>query len=358
MFPTDNKSMNNRLLKILSMLILMLVTSINVRAEELKLIKNLEGYWQFSIGDNLKWATIDFNDTDWDHIYAPKTWESQGYEGYNGYAWYRKTFKLSELDTSKTIILRLGKIDDVSQIFINGKEIGQNGNFHPNYKTAYDEEVKYRIPSNLLKENSYNVIAVRVYDSYYNGGIYSGPLGFYYDITNDLLEINLAGEWYFALSKPSNNINPKLSELDWTTIKVPGYWESQGFKGYDGYAVYSKKVYIPSDLAKEELVLVLGKIDDYDYAYFNGKLIGKVFDLKKEGAYYGKGNEYSALRGYRIPKELIKPDDTNTIIVKVYDYFKDGGIYEGPIGIMTYENFKYLKQKYYKNISIWDYIFD
>ena len=88
-------------------------------------------------------------------------------------------------------------------------------------------------------------------------------------------------------------------------------------------------------------------------------MIGKVFDLKSEGAYNGKGNEYQALRGYKIPRKLIKVNESNTIIVKVYDYFQNGGIYEGPIGIMTNENFQDLKRKHYNNYtSIWDLIFD
>ena len=352
------KKMNYILFKPFILLVILLVSSILVKADELRLIKSLDGTWQFSVGDNPQWAEIGFNDKDWDNIYAPRDWESQGYEGYNGYAWYRKTFKLSNLDTNIPIILYLGKIDDVDQVFINGKKIGQSGEFHPDFNTAYDRERKYILPVGLLKANSYNVIAVRVYDTFRSGGINKGPLGIYYDVTDELLEINLAGNWRFALSEPSNNINPKLSELEWTNIKVPSRWEDEGFDNYDGYAVYSKKFYLSSELAEKELVLVLGKIDDYDYAYFNGKLIGKVFDLKKEGAYYGRGNEYTALRGYKIPKKLIKSNDTNSIIVKVYDYYKDGGIYEGPVGIMTYENFKYFKKKYYKTHAIWNLIFE
>jgi len=331
------------------------------KPQELERFKNLEGEWRFSIGDMPEWAAKDFNDNDWDIISAPNNWESQGYDGYNGFAWYRKSFFIGELNDNLPIILCLGRIDDVDEVYINGKKIGGSGAFFPDYKTAYQEERKYIIPEEIINQNAENVIAIRVYDMYLTGGIMQGPLGFYYDITNSLLEINLSGTWRFALSEPSDNINPKLSDLKWGNITVPGYWEQQGFDNYDGYAVYYKKVIISDELAKKDLVLVLGKIDDYDYVYFNGKLIGSIVDLKDEGAYFGKGNEYTALRGYRIPGELINAGNENTIIVKVYDYFKDGGIYEGPIGIMTSEKFNILRKKYYnhKNINtIWDLIFN
>lgn len=329
-------------------------------SQELELFKDLSGKWKFTVGDNIAWSGIDVNDQDWDLINVPQPWELQGYNGYNGFAWYRKSFKISDIDSDLPIILQIGQIDDVDEVFLNGKKIGQTGKFYPDFETAYSMERKYKIPKGLLKVDSENVVAVRVYDTYYNGGITNGSIGLYYDITSKLLEINLEGTWRFAKSIPHDNINPKLADLKWSNIDVPGYWESQGFDNYDGYGVYYKKVMIPEKLNNEDLYLVLGKIDDYDYVYFNGKLIGKVFDLKDEGSYRGKGNEYSVLRTYKIPKELIRFNKENTIIIKVYDYFKDGGIYQGPIGIVNYENYKYLKEKYNnsKGNTLWNFLFD
>ncbi len=342
------------LVKMLVIFLALLIFANELVAQELERFRGLQGYWQFSVGDNEEWLEVDFNDNDWDRLYVPGLWESQGYEEYNGFAWYRKTFKLSSFDLEKPIYLVLGKIDDVDEVFVNGEKIGQSGSFFPTFLTAYNTERIYSVPHSLLKRDNNNVIAVRVYDSHLNGGILAGDVGLYYDITNDLLEINLEGKWSFALSQPSNNINPKLSELEWTKINVPAKWEDEGFEEYDGYAVYMKTFVIPEKLAEDNLVLLLGRIDDYDYVYFNGRLIGTVFDLKKRGAYSSKGDEYQALRGYEIPKKYIMKNEKNTVIVKVYDYYKDGGIYEGPVGITTEEKFKYFERKYYRNITIWN----
>ncbi|PTB91967.1 hypothetical protein C9994_14700, partial [Marivirga lumbricoides] len=48
----------------------------------------------------------------------------------------------------------------------------------------------YRIPEGLLKENSENVIAVKVIDIGLDGGIYEGPLGIFEEA--DLVHIR---EW-------------------------------------------------------------------------------------------------------------------------------------------------------------------
>lgn len=57
-------------------------------------IKDLQGQWKFTVGDDKQWAAADFDDSQWDRIYVPSSWESQGYKGYNGYAWYRKDVRL------------------------------------------------------------------------------------------------------------------------------------------------------------------------------------------------------------------------------------------------------------------------
>src|SRR5664279_4895046 len=87
-----------------------------------------------------------------------------GYNDYNGYAWYRKSFKMNDIPLNTSIYLMLGRIDDADEVYLNGTEIGKSGKFPPDFKTAYDRVRKYIIPSDLLKENGENVISVKVYD--------------------------------------------------------------------------------------------------------------------------------------------------------------------------------------------------
>ena len=84
----------------------------------------------------------------------------------------------------------------------------------------------------------------------------------------------------------------------------------------------------------EDLVLLLGKIDDSDKTYFNGKLIGSSFE------------QFDKQRIYFISNDRFKVGVTNTLIIYVDDPQGAGGIYEGPIGIMKQADFtRYIRWK-------------
>src|SRR5512146_1066948 len=91
---------------------------------EWKQIVNLSGNWKFSVGDNFDWSSAGFNDDNWESIEVPSSWENQGFHGYDGYAWYRNTFTIPEKYKGSMIYLFLGYVDDVDQVFINGKQVG------------------------------------------------------------------------------------------------------------------------------------------------------------------------------------------------------------------------------------------
>jgi len=86
--------------------------------------------WKFNTGDNLEWAKPEFDDSAWIPIQAGMAWEDQGYKGYDGYAWYRVSFKLpAAFKTnvfSRILEFSFGRIDDCDQIFLSGDLLGQN----------------------------------------------------------------------------------------------------------------------------------------------------------------------------------------------------------------------------------------
>jgi hypothetical protein len=328
------------------------------RAEDLRKIVQLEGNWKFSIGDDQQWSNPKYKDSNWDNISVPSSWENMGYKDYNGYAWYRKTFKVERVSSEVLLYLVFGRIDDVDEVYINGKLLGRNGNFPPNYVSAYNQKRKYLVPHEYLNFSGENIIAVKVYDSYLEGGIVDGPAGIYLDEDNEFLDMAISGKWKFHLGDNKQWISPTFDDNNWVEINVPQLWENEGFENYDGYAWYRKEFILPTEFKNKELYLSLGRIDDYDYTYFNGVLIGSVFDLKKDGEYGRKGNEYRARRVYKIPANLLKFNVPNVISVRVYDGTMGGGIYEGPIGIMTEENYNKYQRKYYSSQTFWDYIIE
>jgi sialate O-acetylesterase len=316
----------------------------NTTSEE-KII-NLRGEWKFSIGDDLKWASPGFNDNLWEEITVPSSWEEQGFHGYNGYAWYRKSFELKIKEVQDRVLyLYLGYVDDVDETYLNGHLIGVTGSFPPGYETAYDGFRKYLIPQSYLNPAGNNVIAIRVYDEQLSGGIIKGDVGIYGFESNLVFDINLAGNWKFHIGDEMIWKEKKFNDSSWANLIVPSKWENQGFKEYDGYAWYRKTIQIPDALFDKNLFLLLGKIDDLDQTFINGQLIGSTGELENIPEDFIGRNEWNEKRSYLIPKNLKSSDGIYTIAIRVYDGFRDGGIYEGPIGIITREKYsEYLKQ--------------
>lgn len=313
-------------------------------AQNLEQVRNLEGYWKFEIGDNQEWSKAEFDDKSWEQIYVPATWEDEGFPGYDGYAWYRKEFTLHESEKGSAYFLYLGLIDDVDETYINGHFLGFQGTLPPEYQTAAHLERKYRIPLKYLNFNGKNVIAVRVYDDFQVGGIKRGKIGLYEEIDGFNCEIELAGKWKFIIGDNLKYKQPGFDDNNWDDIYVPSIWQTQGYKDIHGFAWYRNEFKINKDLSDERLILLLGKIDDLDETYLNGKLLGKTGRIRENPDNIQiDGNEWSQLRAYYIPPDYLKFNGSNVIAVRVYDGPMHGGIYEGPIGIVTRD--KYLKWK-------------
>lgn len=310
----------------------------------------LEGNWRFSIGDHEKWKEFDFDDSDWQSIRVPSSWESQGYNDYNGFAWYRKTIRF-DIPPQSDLIFKIGSIDDADEVYVNGRYVGHTGGMPPHTKTAYDKERSYTIPQSYWQKGE-NVIAIRVYDYYNNGGIMSGPVKLYSNVTNDLVAFNLSGNWKFAIHNQRGAERSDYNDANWSNIQVPSYWENADWHNYDGIAWYRKSFKLPDELKGQDLILLLGKIDDEDKTWFNGTRIGGVSpgNLRSSLArgLHGSYQSHTTLRAYKIPNSLINTTGENTIAVRVVDTGIDGGIYEGPIGIMTkvqFEKFKKMVRK-------------
>ncbi len=324
----------------------------NLRAEETRRLLNLRGDWKFKTGDKTEWADPKFDDSKWSEIYAPSAWEDEGYDGYDGYAWYRKHFTISENWLSKDLVLNLGTIDDVDEVYVNGQCIGSTGSFPPNYSTAYNIERRYSISPIILKSDGDNVIAVRVYDNGGAGGITNGRLGLYERRNVFHADLMLPYMWKFNTGDNLEWKEVKFDDSNWKTIHVPDYWEHQGYPDYDGYAWYRVKFNVPDKFQDDDLVFLVGKIDDFDETYLNGERIGGTGPMPTQPVHYTNSDEYRRLRTYTIPEGALRPGTENVLAVRVYDCWQGGGIYEGPIGIVTREHYTQHKWKI-KNFSNW-----
>jgi len=308
-------------------------------ASSLKTVVSLNGSWKFSIGDNPEWSKPDFNDADWDNIFAPDNWEDQGYMGYDGFAWYRKKIDIPSTPYNNSLYISLGNIDDVNEVYLNGKKIGELGLLPPKYETTYTSPVLYYIPEKFINFNGENTIAVRVYDDIADGGIINGKLCIGYDADQHLLNYDLSGNWKLTFHNYKDCRDIDYDDSQWYNVHVPACWESQGFNNYDGHAWYRKSFTMPNDLTDQKLYLILGKIDDKDRVFLNGEEIANYKDMFNTPFDCRYKGYWQMRRAYKIPKSLLKPGQKNVITILVYDGGGIGGIYEGPVGIMDSENY-------------------
>lgn len=133
--------------------------------------------WRLKHGDDPAWSDPAFNDKDWKRVRVPQTWEGTLGE-VDGFGWYRLKFDVppSALPAGP-LTLTIGAVDDVDATYLNGKKIGQTGEFPPSTGggATWTTMRRYFLPRDLLRAKD-NVLAVRVYDGGGGGGIWQGPV--------------------------------------------------------------------------------------------------------------------------------------------------------------------------------------
>ncbi|MEM8600283.1 MAG: beta galactosidase jelly roll domain-containing protein [Bacteroidota bacterium] len=302
-------------------------------------IVDLRGSWQFRLGDDLAWASGD-DDGAWESIFVPAAWEDEGFWGYDGFAWYRKTFRVTPTQVARTLFLHLGRVDDVDEVWINGHFIGSTGRMGPAYETGYHSLRVYRVPSEYLRTRGDNVVTVRVYDDELGGGIVEGQIGLYAARNAPEMEIDLAGAWRFQPGDDPRWSAPDWDDRGWQSLTVPGRWEQQGYWQLDGFAWY-RTTFTLKDWDGQGRMLVLGLVDDLDEAFVNGERVGGTGRIDRRNV---QGYEWQELRAYSIPPERLR-EGRNTVAVRVYDGFVDGGIHRGPVGVMRFEAFEQWREE-------------
>ena len=297
-------------------------------------VVDLRGKWLFSLGDNPDWSRSQFDDSAWTHVFVPARWEDEGFPGYDGFAWYRIHFSLDDRAFEHPLFLDVGRIDDVDEVFVNGRLVGATGRMPPFPETAYYAFRSYRVPAEYLNRGKDNVVAIRVYDEQLAGGILEGPVGLYEDTSGPVTSVDLTGLWDFTTGAHPDWRGEK--NLARAQVSVPARWESQGFADYDGLATYHTSFRVDPDDLNSELYLLLGKVDDLDATFINGVLVGSTGDMER---YRVRGDEWQIPRHYKIPPGLLRSDRPNDLTVVVFDGLRDGGIFEGPVGIVTASEF-------------------
>jgi len=115
------------------------------------------------------------------------------------------------------------------------------------------------------------------------------------------LDKGFAEKWY------SLDYNP----VEWMPFIAPGHWENQGLKDYDGVVWLRKEFYVPTQLAKRNLVVNLEILDQFDRTFFNGVEIGSI-------------NWPGGRRIYYVPGEIVK-EGKNLLAIRIENASGNGG---------------------------------
>jgi len=145
-------------------------------------------------------------------------------------------------------------------------------------------------------------------------------------------DLDLAGEWRFTTDRDQKLTADVVSGPDfdasaWRKIKVPGMWEQQfpDLGQYDGTAWYRTEFTL-AEAEQTPVTLSLAAIDDEDWTYLNGELIGHIGQDTNPDDYWSARREYTVSAG-----DL--REDRNILVVRVNDLRQGGGFAQGRIGI-------------------------
>lgn len=139
-------------------------------------------------------------------------------------------------------------------------------------------------------------------------------------------QFSLDGEWKFIQGDNKANAAATFNDADWQTVDGSTLWFDKkklaGAATTSNYIWLRKKVMIPSSLKKElaktgALALYLGKVQEEDDCYLNGRLIGSTTngDVK---------------RAYLLPEKEILWDKENTIALRILHWGYGSGIAAKP----------------------------
>ena len=117
----------------------------------------------------------------------------------------------------------------------------------------------------------------------------------------------------------------KIDESSWVPIPVPAYWGSVGYPDLIGVAWYRTQFNLSAAEAAQGITLGLGQVDDSDWSYVNGHLVGSV------------QKQWNLPRVYQVAPQFLHAG-SNTLAVRVDNLGAGGGIH-GP------DNELYLQMK-------------
>ena len=310
------------------------------------------------------YATLDFDDADWETINIGQAYEDQGYAGYDGWAAYRATFAVAA-DSVRPVLMAFGGLGAKDAfVYVNGHWAGR-------HYDQWDQPFILDISDHVVRDGE-NAVALYLHDDDGMGGVY-GLINVHQptdEVDTDAFASNRGGylameswngwpvfkahlasgqpyrryarrpphipyaynkvatvprQWKFRLHTENHQDHqaPSLSradfdDSDWDAINIGQAWEDQGYIGYDEGAWYRARIEVNAEEGRP-VHLAFGGVDNEAYVYVNGTLVGEH-------------------QGWNTPfildiSEVVSYKGQNAVAVWVYDGANMGGIF-GTIAVI------------------------
>lgn len=137
------------------------VNRVNREARESRMEGATKGVQDKGIKSEVKWFSPEYEPLNWKRINIPGYWEDQGVRNLDGVVWYRRVFDVPKEMTGTEATVKLGRIRNADELYINGERVGNTTYEYP--------QREYTIPAEILKPGK-NLFVVRVTNQYGKGG--------------------------------------------------------------------------------------------------------------------------------------------------------------------------------------------
>lgn len=121
-------------------------------------VYSINEMWRFSRIDNSQAHQKTFNDSDWDLVAIPHTWnnldavdETPGY--YRGVGWYRRNLFIGPEAEGKTVFMEFEGANQVTELYVNEKFVGK----HIGGYTQFNFDI-----SSFITPGAFNLVAIKV----------------------------------------------------------------------------------------------------------------------------------------------------------------------------------------------------
>lgn len=135
----------------------------------------------------LPWLDPAYPPRGWKRIAVPGYWEDQGVRDLDGVVWYRRELDVPAAMTGAPGQLRLGRIRNADEVYLNGQQIG---------RTTYEyPQRRYSVPAGALQPGK-NLLVVRVTNQGGKGGFVPDKP---YELAAAGQTLDLTGYWDYKV---------------------------------------------------------------------------------------------------------------------------------------------------------------